>query len=548
MRLLVVDSYDSFTFNLVQMLGALTGERPIVVKNDECGPREIEARDPAGVILSPGPGHPRDAGRLLEIIRGLDAKIPVLGVCLGHQAIVEAEGGRVVGAGAIVHGKTSEVRHEGGPLFEGVASPFAAARYHSLCAERATFPKTLRETAHTADGIVMALEHRDRPVYGVQFHPESVATGAGRRILANFVAVCARLGKVVLPEAPRVAGDSFAALLERLLAGGDLARDEARALGDRLLKGELTAAQTGALTAALRAKGERPDEVAGLVLAFRDAMTRVRPKRPVIDVCGTGGDARGTFNISTAAAFVIAGAGVAVAKHGNRAVSSQAGSADLIEALGIPLELEPEEAARALDEDGFAFLFAPRYHAALRHVAPARKELGVRTVFNLLGPLMNPAGARRQLVGVFSDRARDLVARSLKAAGGERALVVHAEDGTDELTTTAPCRASELLEDGRVLERTIDARDLGLARARPEDLQGGDAAANARIVTAVLGGAKGAARDVVALNAAAGLLVAGAAADLKMGLARACEALDSGAALRVLEAARRRSPPASPAR
>jgi anthranilate phosphoribosyltransferase len=540
MRLLVVDSYDSFTFNLVQLLGALTGERPLVVKNDECGPREIESRDVAGVVLSPGPGHPRDAGRLLEIVKGLDPRIPVLGVCLGHQAIVEAEGGRVVGAGAIVHGKTSEVRHEGGALFEGVPSPFAAARYHSLAAERATFPKTLRETAHTADGIVMALEHRDRPMFGVQFHPESVATGAGRRILSNFVSVCAKQKNLDLPAAPRAQGDSYAALLERLLAGGDLGRDEAHSLGDRLLKGELTGAQVGALTAALRAKGERPDEVAGLVLAFRDAMTRVRPKRAVIDVCGTGGDGRSTFNISTAAAFVVAGAGVAVAKHGNRAVSSRAGSADLIEALGIPLELEPEDAARALDEVGFAFLFAPRYHAALRHVAPARKELGVRTIFNLLGPLMNPAGARRQLVGVFSDRTRDLVARALKAAGGERALVVHALDGTDELTTSAPCRASELLEDGRVLERTIDAKDLGLARARPEDLAGGTAEENARIVLEVLSGTKGPRRDVVALNAAAGLLVAGVAADLKEGLAKAQAALDSGAALRVLEASRKK--------
>ncbi len=540
MRLLVVDSYDSFTYNLVQLLGALAGERPLVVKNDECGPREIESRDVAGVVLSPGPGHPRDAGRLLEIVKGLDPRIPVLGVCLGHQAIVEAEGGKVVGAGTIVHGKTSEVRHEGGALFEGVPSPFAAARYHSLAAERATFPKTLRETAHTADGIIMALEHRDRLVFGVQFHPESVATGAGRRILSNFVSVCAKQKKLDLPEAPRAGGDSYSALLERLLAGGDLGRDEAHSLGDRLLKGELTAAQVGAFTAALRAKGERPEEVAGLVLAFRDAMTRVRPKRAVIDVCGTGGDGRATFNISTAAAFVVAGAGVAVAKHGNRAVSSRAGSADLIEALGIPLELEPEEAARALDEVGFAFLFAPRYHAALRHVAPARKELGVRTIFNLLGPLMNPAGARRQLVGVFSDRTRDLVARALKAAGGERALVVHAQDGMDELTTTAPCRASELLEDGRVLERTIDAKDLGLARARPEDLAGGTAQENARIVLDVLSGTKGPRRDVVALNAAAGLFVAGAVADLAAGLVMAQAAIDSGAALRVVEASRTR--------
>jgi anthranilate phosphoribosyltransferase len=338
---------------------------------------------------------------------------------------------------------------------------------------------------------------------------------------------------------PAVAeSDSFASLLERLLAGADLGRDEARALGDRLLKGEVTQAQTGAFVAALRAKGERADEVAGLAFALRDAMTRVKTTRRVVDVCGTGGDARGTFNISTAAAFVVAGSGVAVAKHGNRAVSSRAGSADLIEALGIPLELEPEQATRALEEIDFAFLFAPRYHAALRHVAPARRELGVRSVFNLLGPLVNPAGARRQLVGVFSDRARDLVARSLRALGTERALVVHAEDGTDELTTCAPVRASELFEDGRIVERVIDAPELGLARALPQELAGGDAAQNAKIVLAVLEGEKGPRRDVVLLNAAAALNVAGVVPDLKAGLARAKESVDSGAARKVVEKAR----------
>ena len=546
MRFLIVDNYDSFTYNLVQMVGALAGTRPQVVKNDELGPREIEAREPAGVIFSPGPGHPRDAGRMVEIIRELNPRIPVLGVCLGHQAIVEALGGKVSGAGEIVHGKASEVRHDGGALFEGVPSPFSAARYHSLAAERASLPAALRETARTASGVIMAIEHRERPLYGVQFHPESVATGAGRRILSNFVGVCSLQAggtsgaPVGSPLSPLVVepGDSFAALLERLLAGADLTRDEARAFGDRLLKGEVTPAQTGAFVAALRAKGERADEVAGLALALRDAMTRVKPRRLVVDVCGTGGDGRGTFNISTAAAFVVAGAGVAVAKHGNRAVSSRAGSADLLDALGIPLELEPEDAARALDEIGFAFLYAPRYHSALRHVAPARRELGVRSVFNLLGPLVNPAGARRQLLGVFSDRARDLVARTLKSLGAERALVVHAEDGTDELTTASPVRASELFEDGRILERTIDATELGLARARPEDLAGGDAAENARIVLAVLEGEKGPRRDVVALNAAAALLVAGVVPDLAAGLKKASESLDTGAARKVVEAAR----------
>jgi anthranilate phosphoribosyltransferase len=539
LKLVVVDSYDSFTFNLVQLLGELAGERPVVVKNDELGPREIERLEPAGVVLSPGPGHPREAGRLIEIIQGLAPDLPVLGVCLGHQAIVEAEGGRVTGAGTIVHGKTSEVRHDGGALFESVPSPFQAARYHSLAAARDTFPPSLIETARTNDGIVMALAHRTRPVFGVQFHPESVATAHGRRILQNFVRVCAaRAGRALETARAQEPRDGYAALLERLLAGGDLSRDEARAVGDRLLRGELTPAQVGALVAALRAKGERPDEVAGLVLALRDAMVRVRPKRAAIDVCGTGGDARGTFNVSTAAAFVVAAAGVAVAKHGNRAQSSRSGSADVLEALGVELDLGADDAARAIDEVGFAFLFAPSYHPALRHVAPVRRELGVRSVFNLVGPLANPAAVRRQLVGVYSERARDLVARGLLAAGSDRALVVHAEDGTDELVTHCPCRATEVTEDGRIVERTVDARDLGLARGHAEDLAGGDAARNAALIVAVLRGEPGTRRDVVLLNAAAALYVAGEVEDLAAGLARAATAVDSGAAMKTLDQVR----------
>jgi anthranilate phosphoribosyltransferase len=261
-----------------------------------------------------------------------------------------------------------------------------------------------------------------------------------------------------------------------------------------------------------------------------------------VDTCGTGGDGAGTFNVSTAAAFVVAGAGVAVAKHGNRAASSRAGSFDVLEALGVRADLPVARAADILREVGIAFFYARRAHPAMRHVAPVREELGIRTLMNCIGPLCNPLGVRRQLVGVYADELVEPLAKALGELGAETALVVHGEDGLDEITTTAATRAAHLA-DGRITSLRLDARELGLARARREDLAGGDAAENARIVRSVLAGEPGAPRDLVLVNAAAALWVAGAAPDLAHGLVLARESVDSGAAaarLRALVEASRR--------
>jgi anthranilate phosphoribosyltransferase len=322
--------------------------------------------------------------------------------------------------------------------------------------------------------------------------------------------------------------------IARAVLREDLPRELARASMEQILDGDATAAQIGALAVALRMKGETPEEIAGMAAAMRDRVPPIRTKRaPVLDTCGTGGDNAGTFNISTTSAIVVASCGVAVAKHGNRAVSSRTGSADVLEALGVGLDLTPESAARSLDVLGITFLFAPNYHAALRHAARPRREIGVRTILDLLGPLTNPAGARRQLVGVFSNRLVRRIAEVLRILGSERAWGVHGLDGLDELTVLGRSHVAQL-DRGEIREFEVDPEPLGLAHTERGGLEGGDAAANAARIRAVLAGEKGAARDIVVLNAGGALVVAGAVKDLAEGVARAQEAIDSGRAARQL--------------
>lgn len=309
-----------------------------------------------------------------------------------------------------------------------------------------------------------------------------------------------------------------------------LTRELARTSMEQVLAGEATPAQIAALAVALRMKGETPDEVAGMAEAMRQRVPPIRTRRlPLLDTCGTGGDNAGTFNISTTVAFVTASCGVAVAKHGNRAVSSRTGSADVLESLGVRIDLTPESAARSLDVLGITFLFAPNYHTALRHAAGPRREIGVRTIFNVLGPLTNPAGATRQLLGVYSDTLVRTVAEVLRQLGSERAWVVHGRDGLDELTVFAKTHVAELAG-GEIREFEIDPASFGLAHTDRSGVAGGDAAANAERTRGILKGEKGAARDIVVLNTGAALLVAGAAASLEEGVQRAAAAIDSGQA------------------
>ena len=320
------------------------------------------------------------------------------------------------------------------------------------------------------------------------------------------------------------------AALADLLDGRSLPREQARAVMNQIMEGDATPAQMGAFLVALRLKGETAEEIAGCAEAMRAHVLPVRPTRDdLVDTAGTGGDGGGTFNISTAAALVAASAGAAVAKHGNRAVSSASGSADVLEALGFSLELVPERIAQSIDELGFGFMFAPTHHPAMRHAAPVRRELATRTVFNVLGPLTNPAGARAQVIGVYAPGLVRTIAEVLAQLGARRAFVVHGAHGVDELSPAGPNLVCEVV-DGAVRERTIDPAELGVERCDPGELAGGSPAENAESIRAVFAGARGGKRDAVLLNAAGAIAAAGHAEDLREGLERAREALDSGAA------------------
>jgi anthranilate phosphoribosyltransferase len=326
------------------------------------------------------------------------------------------------------------------------------------------------------------------------------------------------------------------ASLERLMDGHDLSRDEARAAMGAIMSGEATPAQISAVLVALKMKGETADEIAGCAEAMREHVLRVQPARDdLVDTAGTGGDGAATLNISTAAALVAAAAGAAVAKHGNRAVSSASGSADVLEALGFELELPPERIARSIDGLGFGFLFAPAHHPGFRHAAPVRRELATRTVFNVLGPLTNPAGARAQIVGVYTPELVPTIADVLARLGARRAFVVHGAGGIDELSPAGPNLVYEVV-DGGVREREIDALELGLPRCAPVDLAGGTPGENAAAIRAIFAGEEGGGRrSAVLLNAAGAIAAAGHADDLRDGLALATEAVDSGAAAERLD-------------
>jgi anthranilate phosphoribosyltransferase len=322
--------------------------------------------------------------------------------------------------------------------------------------------------------------------------------------------------------------------LENLLKRRNLTREEASVLMDAIVSGELSDAQIAAVIVALRAKGETVEEIAGFVSSLRDKVIRVTAARDgLVDTCGTGGDGTHTFNISTAAALVAAGAGVGIAKHGNRALSSQCGSADVLDALGIE-NVAPDRVSDVIDRAGIGFMFAPAHHPALKHAAAARKALGVRTVFNLLGPLANPAFVRRQLVGVFDPNLTETVARVLHSLGSERVFVVHGSDGSDEVTVAGETRVTSL-HDGVINTFTFVPESVGISRAKTEELRGGSPAENAASISSILDGNKGPRRDAVVLNAGFVIAVAGRAESIQDGVIMAAESIDNGRARAVLD-------------
>ena len=513
--ILLVDNYDSFTFNLYQYLGEL-GSEVKVIRNDAMSVDEALALGPERIVVSPGPGTPDEAGMSVELIRR--SPVPVLGVCLGHQSLAQAFGGEIVRASKLMHGKTSEIRHAGQTIFAGLPDPFTATRYHSLVVAPESVPDCLEVTAWADGGVIMGLRHRERPLEGVQFHPESILTVAGKDLLRNFLGLGARI--------------SIKRFIAKVARGERLTEEEAGSAMDAIMDGQATPAQIGALLAAMAARGETEDEVVGFARTMRSRAVPITSSGAV-DTCGTGGDGAGTFNISTVASIVVAACGVPVAKHGNRSASGTCGSADVLEALGVRIDAPPPVVQKALDEAGWTFLFAPKFHAATRHAVGPRKELGVRTAFNLLGPLTNPARPDSQVVGVPKPELTGFVARCLQRLGVGRAWVVHG-DGLDELTLAGTTTVTEV--DGDVVRTfTVTPEDAGLQTTSIDALLGGGPEDNAVIAREVLSGTPGPRRDVVLLNAAAALVVAGRAADLREGVRQAAAAIDDGRAKGQLE-------------
>ncbi len=511
----LLDNYDSFTYNIYQYLCELTTDEVKVIRNDAIDVEGIRALNPKGIILSPGPGRPEDAGCMIDVIRSFAGEVPILGVCLGHQAIGYAFGGNIVGAKEIVHGKVQSISIDGKGVFRGMTSPSNFTRYHSLVIEKDTLPAELEVTSWSSDGEIMGVRHKTLAVEGVQFHPESIASEGGKRLLKNFLTW-------------RREGFDFPPLVRKIMTKQNLTQTEAEGFMEELTDGNLSGTQIAAILVGLSLKGIAPEEVAGCAAVLQRKRVPLPVTGDFLDIVGTGGDEHGTFNISSLASLVASACGARVAKHGNRAVSSRSGSADFYTAMGMKIDLKPEQAAQVLRSTGFAFLFAPVYHGAMRFAGPVRKELGVKTIMNLLGPLVNPAAATHQLIGVYDAALGPLIAKAAQILGAKKVLVVFGTEGLDEMSVGAPT-LYWLVTPESITEGRFDPSRLGLSGYVLDDLKGGTADDNALLARDLLSGVgRPAIRDAVCLNAGAALWLVDLAASIEDGFALARKTFEDG--------------------
>lgn len=535
--ILIIDNYDSFTYNLYQYIGELYSDIK-VARNDEITIAEIEALCPDALIISPGPCYPKDAGISVETIKHFSGKIPILGVCLGHQSIAEAFGGKVVIAKEQLHGKATDITLiTDNPLFTGLPKKIKVARYHSLIVDSETLPECLEITAYDSKNQIMAISHKEHPTYGVQFHPESVMTDTGRKIIENFLNNIAGIktkasDNIMVPESERTELKKYIA---KVVRGESLTEDEAYSAMDIITCDRATLAQTSSLLTAMSIKGETIDEITGFAKVMREKAAKLKNCSDSVDIVGTGGDMSNSFNISTTSSFVIAGAGQKVAKHGNRSASSKSGAADCLEALGVKIASVPEQAEKCIEKVGISFLFAQSYHPAMRFVGPVRKQIGTKTVFNIMGPLLNPAFAEYMVLGVYSPDIMDNMANVLIKLGIKRAMLVYGNDKLDEISISDSTTVCEI-NNGKIEKYEISPEDFGFKRATKEGVKGGTPEENAQITRNILSGKEqGAKRDIVLLNAGCALYVTGNAETIADGIKLAEESIDSGKALRKLE-------------
>lgn len=516
----ILDNFDSFTYNLVDEFRT-SGHDVRVYRNSVPAEKifaEMNAAQNPILVISPGPGTPDDAGCLMRLLALCRRKFPIIGICLGHQAICRFYGGIVGRALEAVHGKSSPITHSGTGPFAGMPSPLSFARYHSLAA--LSVPASLEVVAQCGE-IPMAVMNRADRVVGFQFHPESIMSPRGSELLKKTL-------DFVAGNASRA---DLQKTLDALYSGANLDAAQTQEFFSEIVRGNVEPATLAAALTALKIKGETPEEIDGAAQAFTEnARAFPRPDYAFGDIVGTGGDGFGTINVSTTAALVAATCGVKIAKHGNRGVSSQSGSSDLLAAFGVKLAIPPAAARECLDRFGFCFLFAAHYHNGMRGAAPVRRAMKTRTIFNVLGPLINPARPPFMLLGVYAPQLLRPIAETLKRRGLRRALVVHG-NGLDEIAPDGKTLCAELCADGRIREFTLEPQDFGLEAFPRESILGGNPEENRRLTEAILrGNGTPAHNAAIAANAAPLLVMNGNAADFAEGARIALETLASGAA------------------
>jgi len=528
--ILVIDNYDSFTFNVVQALECSTKEEIKVVRNDEATIEQLSEMQPASLIISPGPGNPSSAGISIDAIRYFAGKIPILGICLGHQAIGEAFGAKIVQAKFIKHGIVEEIDLDGRGIFRTIGKSGKFTRYHSLVIDENTLSKDFEITARAKDGDIMGIRHKTLPIEGIQFHPESIASQACTQLFKAFLNY--RRDNIPVSEYLRQLIDEKK----------PLSKTQASCFMENLTDGTMDEKAIAAILTSMAALGlPTAEEMTGCAEALLKKKTNFPFKgndnsKGLAEIVGTGGDCKGSFNISSLSAIVAASCGQEVAKHGNRAVSSKSGSADFFENLGIKIMADPEKTASLVEKTGFGFLMAPVYHSAMRFAAPVRKALGIKTIFNVLGPLLNPAGAEFEVLGVYSESLMAEYARAAKALGAKRVMVIHSRDGFDEIS---PCETTDVFqinEDGKEYRYEIDPSKFGIYGVDDRELEGGNGADNAKLAMDILNGkGRNAIKAATGLNAGALLYLSGKAKTIKAGYDMAINAITNGSALRKLE-------------
>ncbi|MFN4244711.1 MAG: bifunctional anthranilate synthase component II/anthranilate phosphoribosyltransferase [Brevinematia bacterium] len=515
-----IDNYDSFVYNLVQYFGVFY-KNIKVFRNDKVSINDIKNISPSAIVISPGPGWPKDAGISEEVIREFYTKIPILGICLGHQAIGEVFGAKIIHAKRIIHGKTSIIVHNQNGIFKDLPVPLKATRYHSLVIDPSTLPKELEITATSEDGEIMGVKHKEYPLFGVQFHPESIATEHGMKMIKNFI-------DMIKPSF------NVSVFIEKIANKENLSSEEAEIIANKIIKNEISPVATSAILSGLRTKGENVEEIVGFARCMLENASKIEIQGDSVDNCGTGGDGKHTINISTISSFVIAGTEkIKVPKHGNRSVSSKVGSADILESLGVKIDTPPEKMEKIINEIGIGFLFAPIYHPSMKNVASVRKELGVRTIFNILGPIVNPARPKYQLIGVFDISLLKILPQVLAKLGTKRAFIVHSEDGLDEVSPSAPTRVAYLNE-GNVKYLRIKPQDFGFDPIPPEEISGKDIEYNKKIFLDILNDKNIPQKNAIIMNASLAILVSGVAKNLEQAVLLAKNSISSGKALEKL--------------